>query len=363
MARADLTPWSYRSLHNSFHERSSRESAIPEEDVAAAIAVFLKHPDIGSGRAYWTLIDKEEAWISTGALNTVKQLLAELAAEEYKEREEANKLIEAQLRTDLAARRGDDYLHFRAEHPNHVWAVDFVNITFQGIKFALCVIFDEFTQNYPAIRVGMGADHELAVETFQEALKESGTRPEYLRRDNGKPFITEQFQEQLQLIEDYPVPPGSPWFNGGLESSNGPLKTAVKTLGMQDMAVDPAFFREIRKHRDLAMETLQGIVDRVQAVVNKEIARIRHRMPPEKVLSGQKQATNARHREFINRKREERTRRMAAIRANPQTGSRRPKTLIDKVHVIAKRMLKNMETNAVFVLDEALHQRFAMFET
>jgi hypothetical protein len=56
-------------LRQGHHEKTVRESAIPEEDVAAAIAFFIQHPEVGAGRAHDTLVDQEVAYISTANLN------------------------------------------------------------------------------------------------------------------------------------------------------------------------------------------------------------------------------------------------------------------------------------------------------
>ena len=359
LKQADLTEGSFWRLRNSSYKQTVRESAIPEADLAEAINFFAAHPDVGAGKARATLIAEGKAWISIANLNQIKHELAAATAQEYKKRDEAKKLLEAQLRKDLAARKKATYLHLKATYPHHIWAIDFVNITFMGMLFVICVVYDEYSQEYPAIKVGMGGDHHLAVSAFQEALVQTSTKPVWLRRDNGKPFSTELFQQQLATTIDYPVPPRSPWFNGALESCNGSLKAAVKTTGMQKMAIDPTFFRQVRQDPNHALEALGDIVSDVRVMLNQDIARLRHGMTPAQVISGEKEA-RAEQDAFVIRKREERKERMAAIRKKPE---RNPKTLTAKTQTLVKRVISNLETNALYVLNEVLHHRFRMFET
>ncbi len=359
LKQAGLTGSAYRRLCNNTDKQRVRESAIPEADLAEAVKFFMEHPDVGAAKAWATLIAGEKAWISVANLNQIKHELAAESARKYKERDEAKKLLEAQLREDLAARKTIAYQHIKATYPHHIWAIDFVNITFLGMLFVICVVYDEYSQAYTAIKVGMGGDQYLAADAFREALAQSSTRPKLMRRDNGKPFLTELFQEMLNASMDYPVPPHSPWFNGSLESCNGSLKAAVKTTGMQKMACDSAAFRQVRWSPDLALEALQDIISDVQTMLNTDIARLRHGMTPAQAISGQKEA-RSKQKAFVAHKREERKKRMASIRTNPE---RNPKTFLTKTKTIVKRLIRNLETDALYVLNEVLHHRFRMFET
>ena len=363
LAQAGLTPAGYRRLGEGLAAETARESAIPEGDVQAAVEFFVAHPQVGAGKAQVSLIDQEKASLSTSNLNVVKRILSRQVEETYQCRKEAEKLLEARLREELRARRENEaYRHFQAEYPNHVWAIDFSNIQFLGMTFVLCAVYDEYSQDYLAVGVGLWADHELAAASFQQALLRSSRRPELVRRDNGKPFLTEGFQGVMGLIQDCPVPAHSPWYNGSLESCNTSLKAAVKTSGMQEMAAQADVYREARQDREAALAVLRELVERVRVMLNEDISRLKHRMPPAKVFGGQEEASRERQQAFVARKRQERLERMAAIRANPD-GRRAPKTLFAKVESIARRIIGKMETNVLYVLNEALHHRFRLFET
>jgi len=135
--------------------------------------------------------------------------------------------------------------------------------------------------------------------------KKPWSKLQLLRRDNGKAFETVLFQKQLETTEDYPIPPHSPWFNGALESCNGSLKAAVKTTGMQKMAIDPTFFRQVRQYTDRALEALGDIISDVRIMLNQDIARLRLGMIPAQVIFGEEEA-RAKQEAFVTRKREER---------------------------------------------------------
>jgi len=359
LEQVGLTEMAYWRLRNRCEMQTVRESAIPDPDVTEAVKFFIKHPDVGAAKARATLLGEEKAWISAANLNRIKHVLVSASAEEYKTRKEARKLLEAQFREDLAARKKATYKHMKARYPHHIWAIDFLNITFQGMPFVLCVVYDEYSQEYPAIKVGFGGDHHLATSTLAEALAQTPTKPVWMRRDNGKAFLTELFQKELEAVKDYPVPPHSPWYNGALESCNGSLKAAVKTIGMQKMACNSAIFRQVRLNENLALEALGDLVSEVRTMLNKDIARLRHGMTPAQVISG-KEEVRAKQDAFVSRKRDERKKRMATIRANPE---RKSKTLLAKTQTIVKRAIRNLETDVLYVLNEVLHHRFRMFET
>jgi len=365
LEQMDLSPGQYLRLCRAHHGKIVRESAIPEEDVAAAIEFFIRHPEVGAGRAHDTLVDQEVAYISTANLNALKRELANHSAQEYQHRKEEEKLLEAKLRETLLAKRANaDYQHQRATYPNHIWATDFVFLTCLGTPVALCVVYDEFSQAYLSLKVAAHADHLLAKRTLQGAFEQRSTKPELIRRDNGKPFMTEEYQQLLDkaIIKDYPVPPHSPWYNGSLESCNTSLKAAIKTAGMQDMARSPAQYLELRKNPDLATLHLQEIVNRVQKKLNETICRSKHRVPPLKVLQGKQMETQKRHQAFKAKKKADRKERMKKIQMEKkETGS--PKLFIDKVKSLTRKALKKMETDALYVFNELLHNRFRMFET
>jgi len=92
LEKIELNPSSYKRLCEGLHRKTVRESAIPEGDIEASIRFFISHPDVGAGKARVSLIDKEEAYLSTATINAVKQELSCEVEQEYKRRKDEEKL-------------------------------------------------------------------------------------------------------------------------------------------------------------------------------------------------------------------------------------------------------------------------------
>jgi len=256
------------------------------------------------------------------------------------------------------------YRHIEACYPHHIWAIDFVAIRFFSFQLIICVIYDVFSQDYLAIRAGSGCDQELARRSLEAALAHAGTRAGvFMRRDNGKSFVTVPFQELLAengIIDD-PIPPGQPWLNGSLESNNTSLKAAFKTAALQRIPDEPDCARAARRHIDNAVLLLQRTCDQVRTTLNDSIARPKFGMPPGQVVNGQVDRTRERHDQFVRCKREERKKRMAALRKIPDRSARR-KTFIEKVRHFFEMRARAMTTDRLYVLNEAIHRRYQAVE-
>ncbi len=361
LEQVNLTRAQYRSLYYSTLETVVRESAIPEEDVKAVVQFLVDYPHIGAGKAHDSLIDRELAYLSTSNINTIKKILAERTSKEYQYRKEQEKLLEAQLREELLKQKKKDYQHKYANGPNDIWAMDFVNLTYHSRSYAICVVYDEYSQNYLSIRVDHCADHQLAKASLLEAFSRSPKRPNLLRRDNGKPFLTETFQAQLHPVQDYPIPPHSPWFNGSLESCNTSLKATIRATGMKKMAENSDLMQKARNDEGTSLEILQELIDTSRIQLNQEISRLKHHMPPAQVYNGHKEPTKKRHQAYIDRKKKERVERMAVLQSKPET-TKRKKSLLGKAKSAINKTISSLETNTLYVLNEILHQRHQMFE-
>ncbi len=363
LQQLDMSPSTYSHLRHFVRARAARESAIPEADVEVTVQFIVAHPDVGAGRAHLTLIDQEQALVGAVFINDARQEVARLAEEEYRLRGEREKLLEAELRVRLQDPRL--YQHIQASHPHHIWATDFVVIRFLGFQLVGCMVYDIYSQAYLAIQAGVGCDQDLAQRTITAAVTAAGCRAgQVLRRDNGKAFLVESFQNTLadHDIEDAPIPPAKPWFNGSLESNNGSLKTAIKTTAMQQMPDEPARFQHARKDIDSAVQLLQQTCDRVRTSLNDQIARPKFAMPPGQVLAGQVDSTRQRQDRFVAQKTQERRQRMEVLRHNPDRADQ-GKTFIDKVRRAVHRIVKPMTTDCLYVFNEAIHRRFLAVET
>jgi transposase InsO family protein len=357
LLQLDLCSAEYRRLRTSVRDRAVRESQIGQDEVDAIVNFYLEHPEVGARRAHHTLVDQEKALISTGFINEAKQELAELADKEYRKRDEAEKLIEAELR----ARRAEQppYKNVAAQHPNHIWAIDFVALDFLGFKLVVCEVYDVFTQAYHAIQAGTGCDHQLAQATIQNAVANAGDKAgRILRRDNGKAFEVESFQAMLDgKMVDAPIPPGNPWLNGSLESNNTSLKATIRTKAMQAMPDQGGRYRHAHGVVSKAVALLQQASDRARITLNDELSRSKFAMPPAQVLNGEQATTQERHSLFRSRKKQERKQRMEALRDNPDR-SDSGKRFIDKIRSSFHRFKATLKTDQLYVLNEILHSRF-----
>jgi putative transposase len=114
----------------------------------------------------------------------------------------------------------------RPQHPNHVWAYDFVaDQTHGGRPIRMLTIVDEFTRECLAIRVERRLQSKPVLEVLSELFIRHGV-PEPIRSDNGPEFTAESVRHWLTRIgvRTLFIEPGSPWENGYVESFNGKLR-------------------------------------------------------------------------------------------------------------------------------------------
>lgn len=363
LEQVDLSPAAYARLIHSVHERAKRESVIMDDEVEAAVQLIIKHPNLGAEKLHATLIDQEKALISTTFLNDAKQEIARASEAAYTARREEEKLLQAALRKRFELDK--HYQHIKAEFPHHIWAIDFVYIDFLGYRFCLCVLYDIFSQGYLSILAGGGCTEDLAVRAIEAAVASVGKRASnFVRRDNGKAFITINYQKLLAgfKITDQPIPPGSPWFNGSLESNNTGLKSTIKATGMQEMANTPDRFEPARKDSRKAHTILQQTCNTTRHLLNETISRTKFGMPPQKVMDNRAEENRQRQEGFIEQKKADRKTRMSKIRKQKKR-KEGGKTFIEKVCRMFSKTIKDMSTDHLYVLNQIIHGRYKAIET
>lgn len=121
----------------------------------------------------------------------------------------------------------------QAEHPNHIWAYDFVQDADQmGNTLYILTVMDEFTREGLATHVSTetSAEGVLAVLT---TLCEVYGIPTHLRSDNGAEFVAHSLAQWLAQnhIKPLYIDPGCPWQNGKEERFNGTVRD--ECLNMQ----------------------------------------------------------------------------------------------------------------------------------
>ena len=117
-------------------------------------------------------------------------------------------------------------IRMRPQHPNHVWAYDFVmDRTHDGKAFRMLVVVDEHTRECLAIIVARKLNSQDVIETLADLMLERGV-PEHIRSDNRPEFTAKAVREWLGRLGATTlfIEPGSPWENGYCESFNGKLR-------------------------------------------------------------------------------------------------------------------------------------------
>ncbi len=116
-----------------------------------------------------------------------------------------------------------------AEHPGHVWALDFCHdATEAGTELRFLNVIDEFTREALAIRVSRSFTADQTVEVLGALAGKRGF-PAFVRMDNG-PELTaaalQQWCERAEVATTY-IDPGCPWQNPWIESFNGRFRDEV----------------------------------------------------------------------------------------------------------------------------------------
>jgi len=114
----------------------------------------------------------------------------------------------------------------KAEHPNHVWALDFQHdATDDGRELKFLNIVDEFTREALAIEVDRTINAEETVNVLERLAAERGA-PANIRADNGPELTATVLREWCRhgSTETAYIEPGSPWQNAYVESFNARLR-------------------------------------------------------------------------------------------------------------------------------------------
>jgi putative transposase len=139
----------------------------------------------------------------------------------------------------------------RAEHPNHVWAYDFVHDACQdGRGLKVLTVEDEFTRRCLTIEVERRMPAPAVCRVLLRLFAEHGA-PQFIRSDNGPEFIAKALVKALaeRGVEARHIDPGSPWQNGLNERFNGSLRDEclnLETFAHPDQA--RAVCRLYRRH-------------------------------------------------------------------------------------------------------------------
>jgi putative transposase len=114
-----------------------------------------------------------------------------------------------------------------AEHPNHVWALDYqFDQTTDGKILKLLNVVDEHTREALAIAVDRRIDADATVAVLDRLIAERGTGPRFIRCDNGPELTANALRDWCRFTgsgTSY-IEPGAPWQNPYVESFGSRLR-------------------------------------------------------------------------------------------------------------------------------------------
>ncbi len=162
-------------------------------------------------------------------------------------------------------KRRERPVRLQAEHPNHIWAYDFVHDADRhGNKLYILTVMDEFTREGLATHV-MSETSADQIEAVLAELRDVYGTPSYLRSDNGAEFVALTLQGWLdrQGIVPLYIEPGCPWQNGKDERFNGTVRDECLNMHLFGSLVEArirleAFrqhYNSERPHSALAYQT------------------------------------------------------------------------------------------------------------
>ena len=136
-------------------------------------------------------------------------------------------------------------LRRRAEHKDHVWAIDFIHDTdARGRPLKWLSVVDEFTRECVALEVRRSMTARGVAEVLIDLFTTRGV-PKHIRSDNGPEFIAKTIRRVANLtgVENLYIAPGAPWENGYAESFHARLR---------DELLNAEVFEDVRHAEALA---------------------------------------------------------------------------------------------------------------
>lgn len=114
---------------------------------------------------------------------------------------------------------GNLLLNIMPSYPNHIWAADFTELSWQGMIVYLATVIDIYTREIVGLSVSLRKGSQLTLQALWNALL-NHPRPAIFHSDNGKDYDAKIFTDTLTEIgslisRSYP---GCPWENGYQES-------------------------------------------------------------------------------------------------------------------------------------------------
>ena len=129
----------------------------------------------------------------------------------------------------------------KAEHPDHVWALDFwFDVTAVGRHFKICHVLDEFTRESLADLVDYNIDAGATVACLDKIVSARGHSGEFVRCDNGPELTANASRDwcRFTCVKTIYINPGSPWQNPWIESYGGRMRDELLAIEQFDSLLE-----------------------------------------------------------------------------------------------------------------------------
>jgi putative transposase len=129
----------------------------------------------------------------------------------------------------------------RAEHPDHVWAIDFqFDVTSTGRTIKILHITDEFTRESLSDLVATSIDADATVAALDEIVSSRKAHPRFIRMDNGPELTADALRDWCRFTgagTSY-IDPGSPWQNPWVESYGSRMRDELLSIEQFDTVLE-----------------------------------------------------------------------------------------------------------------------------
>jgi putative transposase len=234
----------------------SSPSEVSEAMVCRIVKLKVAHPSWGA-RKLRAVLERTTPPSALPSESSFKRILDKAGLVQHRRR----------VRSEQAGRLQTP---IRAEHPNHVWTIDFKGwwYTRNRLRFEPLTIRDDFSRYVLCAQALDSARTETVREQLIRVFDRHGL-PEVIRSDNGAPFAACNSPLGLSRLSAWwlslginldRIAPGRPDQNGGHERMHRDLAREVESKAEQDPATQQAAldvwrrtFNEERPHEALGM--------------------------------------------------------------------------------------------------------------
>jgi transposase InsO family protein len=356
LACLDMTPSGATYLRNNLRDRMERESSIPEDDIEATLRQIIEHPYLGGKKGSLKLVEDEQAFLGETFYREIKEIVGVQAQEEWFRRKCASIIEENQKQRQ---KEMENIFHkYKPKKAHEIWAMDYLRINLFGHTFVVCVVYELFSQAVLSMAVGETPHSQVAQKAINEAMAYTNTKPsKYLRTDNDRTFDCSEIEKLTKDndIDHQLLPPGKPWFNGELESTNRDLRKAILTKAAYLACQEIEISHKKQPIKNVA-DFLQQSCEAVRDILNYEIPKKKFNTVPMNVLNGHAEKNKKKNEAFVEKKKLQRSERMAAIKDGKI--KTKHKTIYDKTKDIWKKVSKELSDEVLFTFNELINGRY-----